>query len=216
MLAVLESLHPRRAPNGAQFVQILGHVGNPAEMAAGTPLIRRLATLLGGSVTLLPAPALVDSPDARQVFLEDPFVCKAFRMFERLTLALVVISSGDRSILRTIVGDVVSPEEVQIARRLGVVGSICLRPYDISGAPVVTSLDEKIIGITLEQLRNINRVVGIAGGKRKLAGIRGALAGGWVNVLITDCFTAERLVLEDGPTNGLVSDSSVEALTTAR
>ena len=37
-------------------------------------------------------------------------------------------------------------------------------------------------------------VVGIAGGKRKTAAIRGALAGGWINTLITDRSTAERLI----------------------
>jgi hypothetical protein len=37
-------------------------------------------------------------------------------------------------------------------------------------------------------------VVGIAGGRRKFAAIRGALRGRRVNVLITDRSTAERLV----------------------
>jgi DNA-binding transcriptional regulator LsrR (DeoR family) len=40
----------------------------------------------------------------------------------------------------------------------------------------------------------VRRTVGIAGGERKLGAIRGALEGGWVNVLITDRFTAERLI----------------------
>jgi DNA-binding transcriptional regulator LsrR (DeoR family) len=36
--------------------------------------------------------------------------------------------------------------------------------------------------------------VGVAGGKRKHEAIHGALKGGLVNTLITDRFTAERLV----------------------
>ena len=36
----------------------------------------------------------------------------------------------------------------------------------------------------------------MAGGARKYAAIRGALLGGWVNVLITDHVTAERLAAE--------------------
>ena len=52
------------------------------------------------------------------------------------------------------------------------------------------------VGATVGQIANIKgcRTVGIAGGERKLAAIRGALEGGWVNVLITDRFTAERLI----------------------
>ena len=43
-----------------------------------------------------------------------------------------------------------------------------------------------MIGVTLEQLREADRSVGIAGGARKYEAIHGALEGGWINVLITD------------------------------
>ena len=59
-----------------------------------------------------------------------------------------------------------------------------------------TPLDERVIGMSLEQLRHAKRTVGIAGGKRKLAAIRGALRGKWINVLITDRATAEGLLME--------------------
>jgi DNA-binding transcriptional regulator LsrR (DeoR family) len=55
-----------------------------------------------------------------------------------------------------------------------------------------------VIAVTLAQLRCVPRSVGIAGGASKLQAIRGALAGGWINVLITDRFTAERLVATHG------------------
>ena len=40
----------------------------------------------------------------------------------------------------------------------------------------------------------VKRSVGIAGGERKLAAIRGAARGGLINVLITDSLTAEGLI----------------------
>ena len=48
--------------------------------------------------------------------------------------------------------------------------------------------------MSLEQLKRVRRSVGLAGGIRKHKAIRGALLGGLVNVLITDRFTAEKLV----------------------
>ena len=48
--------------------------------------------------------------------------------------------------------------------------------------------------MTLDQLRKVKRSVGIAGGQRKVAAIRGAMRGGLVNVLITDLFTAQALI----------------------
>jgi DNA-binding transcriptional regulator LsrR (DeoR family) len=74
------------------------------------------------------------------------------------------------------------------------VGDICLRFFDRDGAPVVTPLNDRVIAIELGQLKRASRVVGVAGGKRKTAAIRGALQGHWINVLITDRWTADRLV----------------------
>ena len=59
-------------------------------------------------------------------------------------------------------------------------------------ATVVAS-HEKGLTVT-DQLRTVARSVGIAGGQRKHEAIRGALAGGWINVLITDLGTAEALI----------------------
>ena len=65
---------------------------------------------------------------------------------------------------------------------------------DQEGRPTVTGLNDRVISITLEQLRSARRAVGVAGGLRKTNAIRGALQGGWINVLITDQRTATRLM----------------------
>ncbi len=58
---------------------------------------------------------------------------------------------------------------------------------------MLTPLDERVIGMPPEQLHKVTRSVGIAGGQRKQAAIRGALRSRWINVLITDRWTAEAL-----------------------
>jgi DNA-binding transcriptional regulator LsrR (DeoR family) len=55
-------------------------------------------------------------------------------------------------------------------------------------------LNDRVIGMDLDQLRAVRRVVGVAGGRRKTNAIRGALAGKLINVLITDLATAESLL----------------------
>ncbi len=82
-------------------------------------------------------------------------------------------------------------------RRLGAVGDVCVRYFDADGVPIQTPLNDRVIGMELDQLRRVKRSVGIAGGKRKLAAIRGAVRGGFINVLITDLFTAQALVSGD-------------------
>ena len=62
----------------------------------------------------------------------------------------------------------------------------------------ITDAVRDFLGLTLDQLRHVKRAVAVAGGKRKREAIRAALAGGLVNVLITDRFTAQHLI--DGRT----------------
>jgi DNA-binding transcriptional regulator LsrR (DeoR family) len=93
-------------------------------------------------------------------------------------------------------GNIFSAPELAALGEQGAVGDICLRFYDADGARVESDVDRRVIGVTLEQLKNVDRCVGIAGGERKFDAIRGALKGGWINVLITDSATAERLLGE--------------------
>lgn len=47
--------------------------------------------------------------------------------------------------------------------------------------------------MSLEQLHKVSRAIGVAGGLRKYSAILGALRGHWINILVTDHFTAKRL-----------------------
>ena len=72
-------------------------------------------------------------------------------------------------------------------------GQICLRFYDARGQEIQDGPGARAFGLDAARLRRVPRVVGIAGGKRKRQAILGALRGWWVNVLITDEFSAEAL-----------------------
>ncbi len=73
-------------------------------------------------------------------------------------------------------------------------GDIGLNFFDIDGNEVNTSFKDLFIGMGLDELRQVKTVLGIAGGKNKTEAVTGALRGGYVDVLITDQFTAEKLV----------------------
>jgi len=69
-----------------------------------------------------------------------------------------------------------------------------MRFFDAEGKPVETPQNERVIGMELEQLNRLRRCVAVAGGRRKVAAIRGAIRGKHINVLITDIFTASELI----------------------
>ena len=194
LLAMVEAMHPSPRAAGARVVQILGGIGNPGAEVHATHLTRRLANLISGTATLLPAPGAVGSADAKRVMLKDRYVQEATVLFRSVTLALVGIGAVEPSKLLAASGNVFSPHELKSLSARGAVGDICLRFFDAAGVPVQTPLNDRVISMELSELKQVKRVVGIAGGKRKTAAIRGALAGGWINVLITDRATAERLI----------------------
>ena len=194
LLATVSAMTPITKPIGAQVIQILGGVGNPTAESDAVYIVSRLAALVQGQSILLPVPAVVGAHDTRQLYLQDPFVCDTIERFDSVTLALVGIGSVEPSDLLASSGNVFSSQELESLRTLGAVGDVCLRFFDADGAPIQTPLNDRVIGMELEQLRKVKRSVGIAGGPRKLAAIRGAVRGGVVNVLITDSFTAQALI----------------------
>ena len=196
LLAMVDSMQPSTRTNGVRVVQILGGVGNPGSEVHATHLTRRFANLVGGTATLLPAPGVVGSSDTRRVLMKDRFVQEAVQLMSTVTLALVGIGSIEPSRMLAESGNVFSGQELEILRGQGAVGDICLRFFDDQGVPVVSPLNDRVIGMDLAQLKKAARVVGVAGGSRKTAAIRGALTGRLVNVLITDRSTARRLVKE--------------------
>ncbi len=204
ILAMVDAMHPLSRPADIRVVQILGGIGNPVAAVYASRLIDRLATLVRGQATLLPAPGVAGSVDGKLVLLEDKFVQDALALFDKVRLALVGIGTVEPSGLLASSGNVFSPQELDVLRAAGAVGDICLRFFDRQGVPVATPLDDRVIGMAPAQLRRVKRAVALAGGKRKLAAIQAALVGRLVNVLVTDRFTAQHLIenqaaLQDAP-----------------
>lgn len=198
LLAMVDAMPPVRGLSDVRLVQILGGGGDPAAEGHATHLVRRLADLLGAEATFLPAPSSVGTAEARRVLLEEPFVRRATALFDQLSVALVGIGGLRPSGLLASSGNVFSPDELATARTAGAVGDIGLRFLCADGSPAVTPLDERVIGIELSQLKRVPRAIGVAGGPTKVQAIRAALLGGWINCLITDRFTAERLLEPTG------------------
>jgi DNA-binding transcriptional regulator LsrR (DeoR family) len=200
LLAMVNAMRRTQRGADAKVVQVLGGVGNPNAELHAAQVTRRLADLIGGTATLLPAPGVVGSAEARQVLMKDRFVHDAFGLFPSVTLGLVGIGALEPSRALASSGNVFSSSELKMLAAKGAVGDICLRFFDRSGNPVASELNNRVISIELEQLRRAKTVVGVAGGRRKLAAIRGSLAGKLVSVLITDLYTAEQLLAEGGAT----------------
>lgn len=161
-----------------------------------TRLADRLASLTGAQAVQLPAPGLAATPAARKALLADQQIRDVLARYSHLTLVLAGLGSLEPSPLLRESGNAVNGTDQAALRRAHAVGDICLHFFDETGGVVSSSLENRVLGIDLETLRAVPRVVAVAGGDRKFTAIRAALLGGWVNVLITDLGVAQRLAYE--------------------
>jgi DNA-binding transcriptional regulator LsrR (DeoR family) len=189
--AMVQALAPLPT-TGVCVVQTLGGIGPPHAEAYAGDLVRRLATLLGASAVLLPAPGVVATRGVRDALRQDPHVQAALRRLDALDTVFVGIGSlASNPVLND--GHSLPAGAVAELRAAGAVADVALRFLDARGRAVRSSLDDRVLGITAEQLRRVRRVVAVAGGADKVDAIVATLRARVVDVLITDRGTAESL-----------------------
>lgn len=193
LLSTVEAMRPKVSKVADQVVQVIGGVGESNAQAHAVRLAGRLAEVTGARVSYLPAPGLVNTPEAARALFANQNISSVLKSVEGLTLLLVGIGSIEPSKLLKESGNSLSDKEKKDLARLGAVGDVCMRYFDEDGKSLKTNLDKRIIGIQADQLKKISRRVAVAGGSRKFKAIKAALDGGWVNVLITDYKTAKKL-----------------------
>ena len=193
LLSTVEAMRPKVSKVADEVVQVIGGVGESNAQAHAVRLAGRLAEVTGARVSYLPAPGLVNSPEAARALFANQNISSVLKSVEGLTLLLVGIGSIEPSKLLKESGNSLSEKERKDLTRLGAVGDVCMRYFDEEGKSLKTNLDKRIIGIQADQLKKISRRVAVAGGSRKFKAIKAALDGGWVNVLITDYKTAKKL-----------------------
>ena len=194
LLAMVGSMQRHGRPVADAVVQVLGGVGEPTAQVEATRLTEQFALITGATPQYLTTPGFVSSPQLRDALLTDPYVREIQQTWTTLTIVLAGIGSLDPSPLLRQSGNALSDDDRAELRAKGAVGDTCLHFFDASGRPVHSDIDKRVVGISAETLLAVPRRVGVAGGERKHEAIRGALLGGWVNVLVTDTATAHALL----------------------
>ncbi len=193
LLAAAQSMG--RTPSGlSHVVQLVGGHGDPTTQLKAMRLLTLLAEATGADPVTLPAPGTLASAPARDALIADGAITPVVGRWADLTAALVGIGSVDPSPMLRESGNAWSEDDVRELTETGAIGDICLRFFGASGQPVTSSVDDRVVGIDLDTFGRIPRRIAVAGGAHKVAAIRGALLGGWINVLVTNRATAEQLV----------------------
>jgi len=152
-----------------------------------------LADIFKGECYYIYAPAIISSEKLCQSFKSDVTVRQALEMAVQADYSMVSIGvAGVESTL--IKMRYLSLTETEALRREGAVGDILAQFFNIKGEKVDCDLHKRIVAFPIEDLRKMQNVIGLAGGKDKVEAILGAIHGGFIKILITDEETAKSVL----------------------
>jgi DNA-binding transcriptional regulator LsrR (DeoR family) len=167
------------------FVSAMGSSPNAEESINPNDICKKLAARSGGRALYLHAPAYVESSRVRDILLVQEAVGPILAKARKADVAVVGIGtpSEDATLVRM---DCISITEARRLANCGAVGDLLGAFFDIEGSVIDPDLHPHLVGLTLEDLRNIDIVIAVVSEKNKSKAILGALRTGVVHILITD------------------------------
>jgi DNA-binding transcriptional regulator LsrR (DeoR family) len=170
-----------------EVVQLVGGLSALDSAVTGQELVRELSERMGARHRYLHAPALFGSAEALTMMLHEQTIADALDAAKAADIAVVGIGTpgvGSSGALVDALG--LSPAQRADFDASGAVGDVCARFYDLSGRELSGVVAERVLAVTLDDLRAIPTVAGVAAGREKALGILGALRGRIVDVVICD------------------------------
>lgn len=132
----------------------------------------------------------MSDPGVREGLLNNDAVKPTLDKARRAHIALVGVGdiNEDSNMVRT---GWFSPDEIAELRQRGAVG-------DLNGGPVVTPVRDRVIGLSLDDLKRIPNVIAVASEHSKTTAVLGTLRTGVINTRATTEAIAQSIVsLED-------------------
>lgn len=191
----------RMDPKSLKGISVYPLAGGPSAINANfhvNTLVYRLARLFHGQSSFINATVIQENPNIAQGIRESKYFEKTLEAWKKLDWAIVGIGAEPDSQKESQWRDLLMGSDYEALRRLSAVGEICCRFLDKDGQPVNSHLQERTIGISIEELQKVPKVMAIAHGHEKARAILAALKANCINYLVTDEATIRALLVADG------------------
>lgn len=176
------------------IVQLAGHLVTPDETSDGIQTARRVADVSGGRAYPIFAPMLVADAGTAAVLHHTPEVAEALARANDLDRAVVAIGPWGSS--RSRLWSRLAPEDKHRSEQLGAVGEVSGRVFDSNGQPIPGFLDDRVIAVTVDQLKGTPEVIGTCWGSESAQALRVVSQTGLLHTAVVDEELA-RAVLDD-------------------
>ena len=176
------------------IVQLTGFVAgdissSPIEVA------QQVSRRSGGDVYPIFAPLFVQDQETAESLRKHPDIRSAIELFPTISTALLSVGAWNPP--DTQIRDVLPLEDLANAIKGGCVADIAGILITEDGTPVDPTFQERCINISYEQLREVPRVIAVAGGSAKADAVRAVARAGLITELVTDHALAQA-ILGDG------------------
>ncbi|WP_245575692.1 sugar-binding transcriptional regulator [Alicyclobacillus contaminans] len=174
------------------IVPLVGGMGDERVDIHANHIAVQIASRVNADYKLLHAPVVVDSPEAKALFLQQSSIADVFQLGSRADIAIVGIGGSPEhsTMVKTYMGEDYGGE----LANADVAGDICYNFINAKGQASSVSWNRRVIALSLDALQRIPVVIGVAHGAEKVQAIHAALVGKLVSVLVTDQSTAEQLL----------------------
>ncbi|TCP97352.1 DNA-binding transcriptional regulator LsrR (DeoR family) [Cricetibacter osteomyelitidis] len=169
-----------------KFICGIGGVQRIGEPVDADNICKNLANKFHGTNETLYAPAYLENKDFRDVFMGNRVIKETLDRARKADIALVGIGDMNEDSYMVRLGWFTAKEVTEAKINLGVIGDIAgYGFFNIQGEPVDTVMNNRVIGLSLEDLKAIPCVIGIASENTKAMAILGALRTGIIDVIAT-------------------------------
>ena len=170
-------------------VQVVGSQRGTSDGFSSEECVSLISLKLHAKTANLHAPAALSSKELRDALLKETIIQEQFTRIRSCNKILFgVCSVKDNSLV--FASGLTNAEESKYYIANGAVGVISGRFFDADGNWIQGPLDDRLMGITLDEVKQVPTRIAVAGGTDKTASMLGALRGDFINVLITDERTA--------------------------
>lgn len=149
------------------------------------------------SVSIIPAPLRASSPEAAQLFQKEGYVRDIMLAASMADVAVVGIGSTVQKTRSTLLqtGYIINEKQLDEFRQKGAVGDILGYFLQENGnIQPDMPIHEELISVSLDNLKRIPTIIGVAGGEDKVEAIIAALLGQHINSLVTEEKTARTIL----------------------
>lgn len=177
-------------------VSVVPVVGGPSHINSRyhvNTLVYELARKLNGNSLFVNATVIQESKELAEGIFNSKYFHDLKEYWKRLDLVIVGVG-GPLIYHKSQWRDLLSPADYEELKLREAVGDCCCRFYDGGGKLLKGELNQRTIGLTLDELADVPQSVGIARGISKARSIVPLLKKGYLKTLITDQETAQEIL----------------------